>query len=132
TPRALPPPTVAIVTDRTAHLLAAHHRRATDRVVRLVDDLSAAQLAWRPAPGGDSSGHHLSHLARRPDELASRRPRITPRRHRRRRAAGPPDPPEPPPGRDRLPARAAGPARRHHALIPRRLNRCRPFVPTMA
>jgi len=58
-------------------ILVAHFRRTYDRVLRVVDDLSEAQLGWRPTPRAHSIGWNLWHLARWTDHLQASVPSMT-------------------------------------------------------
>lgn len=64
--------------QQVAGMLGFHYRRTYDRVLALIDDLSDAQLAWRPAPAGHSIAWNLWHLARWSDYLQATIPGMTP------------------------------------------------------
>jgi hypothetical protein len=62
--------------DSASGTVAYHYRRMHDRILSLVDDLTATQLAWRPLPAGHSINWTLWHLARRSDYLQASLPSI--------------------------------------------------------
>lgn len=65
------------VERRYAAVVAAHYRRTHERVLKLVEDLSDEQLAWRLPSHPHSLGFNLWHLARWADQLQMMIPRMT-------------------------------------------------------
>jgi uncharacterized damage-inducible protein DinB len=57
------------VPDEVLAEVRSRSRQARERVLKVVDELSDAQLAWRPAPKAHSIGWILWHVARADDNV---------------------------------------------------------------
>jgi hypothetical protein len=57
------------VPDEVLAAVIARSHQARERVLKVVDDLDDAQLAWRPAPKAHSIGWILWHVARADDNV---------------------------------------------------------------
>ena len=49
--------------------IASNYRRAHERSLKLMDDLSNEQLTWLPNPTAPSIGFHIGYMARWADQL---------------------------------------------------------------